>query len=119
MFVARRESLTSQRLLTIGACETFSMKRLIFVADATLRYNFGAFVALGGKILLITRYTVDFVFFGYETFRSDGQIARKAEETILVKLLSFVFHFFHARLEYLRALVTTRRERLIVTLAAV
>jgi ABC-type glycerol-3-phosphate transport system permease component len=36
-----------------------------------------------------------------------------------VKLLTFVFHFFHAWLKYLSALVTSRGKSLIVTLATV
>jgi hypothetical protein len=105
--------------LTIGAREAFSMKRLIFVAHAALRNNLGAFGAFGRVVLLVAGHTVDFVVLWYETLRADGQIARETEKAVLVKLLTLVFHFFHARLEYLRALVTARRERLVIALAAV
>jgi hypothetical protein len=119
MFVTWRKSLSSQRLLTIRARKAFSMKRLILVANATLWNNLSTFGAFRGIILLIARYTVDFIIFRYETLGANGQVTRKTEKAILMKLLSLVFHFFHARLEYLRTFVTTRRKRLIIAFTTI
>lgn len=96
VIVSRREALTRQRLLTISARETFSMIRLILVGDAALRNDLHALGALGGKVILVARHAVDFILFRYEAFGADGLRAREAEETVLVKLLRLVFHFFHA-----------------------
>lgn len=117
MIVSRREALTRQRLLTIGARETFSMIRLILVGDAALRNDLHALGALGGKVILVARHAVDFILFRYEALGADGLRAREAEETVLVKLLRLVFHFFHAWLENLSALVASGRKRLIVAFA--
>ena len=77
LIVTGRKPLTCQRLLTTRAIEAFAMKRLILVCDTTLRYNFRAFGAFGGKVLLITRYTIDLVVLGYEAFSANGRIACK------------------------------------------
>ena len=69
--------------------------------------------------MLIAWHAINFAILGYEAFGAYSRVARKAEKTILVKLLTLVLHLLHARLEYLRALVTARRKRLIVALAAV
>lgn len=92
---------------------------LILVANSALRDHLGAFRTLGRIGLFITGHTEYLIIFWYEAFGANGRVARETEEAILVELLSLVFHFFHAGLEYLRALVASRRERLIVALATV
>ena len=69
--------------------------------------------------MLIAWHTINFAILGYEAFGADCRVTRKTEKTILVKLLTLVLHLFHAWLEYLRAFVTARRKRLIVTFATV
>jgi hypothetical protein len=119
MLVSRRESLTCQRRLTIGAREAFSVIGLILVGDAALRDHLGTLGALGGEVVLVAWHTVDLTVLGYEALAADGHVTREAEETVLVKLLSFVFHLFHARFENLSALVASSGERLIIALATV
>lgn len=70
-------------------------------------------------MILVARHAVDFVLFRYEALGADRLRAREAEETVLVELLRLVFHFFHARLKYLSALVAAGRKRLVVALATV
>ena len=107
MIVTRRESLTSQRLLTICATEALTMIRIIFVADATLRDHLNTLGAFSRVGLLIARHTKYLVFFWYEALGTDGRRACEAQEAVLMELLSFVFHLFHAGLEYLRAFIAS------------
>ena len=92
---------------------------LILVRDASLRYHLCTFGTFRGKIMFITWHTIDLAIFGYEAFGADGRIACKTKKTILVKLLTLVLHFLHARLEYLSAFVATRSKRLIVAFATI
>ena len=95
------------------------MIRLIFVGDAALRNDFGALGTLGSEVLLIARDAIGLVLLWYKALGANNAVAQKAREAVLVELLTLVLHLLHAGLEYLRALVTARRKRLIVTLAAV
>lgn len=104
--VARREALTGQRLLTVGARETLAVIGRVLVADAALRDHLVALVALGRVGLLVARHAEDLVVLRYETLRADGRGTREAKETVLMELLTLVLHFFHAGLEYLRTFVT-------------
>jgi hypothetical protein len=119
MLIARSETLSRQRELTICTCEAFTVKGLIFVSDSALRDDLHAFRALGGEMLLIAAHTVDLVLLGYEAFRADRVVAREAKEAVFVELLALVFHFFHSRLEYLSTLVTSGSKSLVVALATV
>jgi len=119
MLVSWSKSLTSQRLITVCTRETFPMKRLIFVCDAALWNHFRAKSTLGGKILLVARYTINFAILGYETLAADRCRTRRTQETILVELLSFVFHFLHSWFKYLCAFITSGSKRLIVAFAAI
>lgn len=103
----------------MSAHKALFVVRLIFVADTTLRDYFHAFGALGRKIILVTRHTINPVLLWYKAFGSDGSVTRIAQKARLVKLLSLVFHFFHAWLEYLRTFVASGRKRLIIAFAAV
>lgn len=75
MVISRSESLTSQRLLTIGAIEAFAMKGHVLVGDAALRNHLDTLCALGGKVVFVAGHAKDFVIFGYEALASDGRVA--------------------------------------------
>lgn len=105
--VAGRESLAGERLLTVGACEALAVVGRVLVAHAALRDHLDALVALGRVRLLVARHAKDLVVFRYEALGADRRRAREAQETVLVELLTFVLHFFHAGLEYLCTFVAS------------
>lgn len=119
MVVARGEPLSSKRLLAVGAREALAVIGQVLVAHATRRDHFGALGALGRIRLLVARHAEDLVVLRYEALRADRRCACEAQEAILVELLTFVLHLFHAWLEDLGAFVTPRGESLIVALGTV
>lgn len=119
MVIARGEPLSSKRLLAVGAREALAVIGQILVAHAARRDHFGALGALGRVRLLVARHAEDLVVLRYEALRADWRCTCEAQEAVLVELLSFVLHLFHAWLEDLRALVTPRSESLIVALGTV
>ena len=75
MVVSRCESLTSQRLLTIGAIEAFAVKGHVLVGDPTLRDHLDTLCAFGGKVVFVAGHAKDFVVLGYEALAADGRVA--------------------------------------------
>ena len=88
--------MAGQGLLTVCTVKAFAVKWHIFVSDATLRNYLDTLGTLCCEVVLIAWHTKDLVIFWDEALASDRSVAGGAKKAILVKLLSFVFHFLHS-----------------------
>lgn len=94
------------------------MPGLVLVCHPAAGDHLFAFGATRGELLLVARCAVDFLIFRYKAFGADGRLAESAAETFVVPLFSFVFHFLHARSEYLATAIAASGECLVVTIGA-
>lgn len=118
LLVLARESLSGQRRVAVRAAEALTMPRLIFVGHAAGRDHLLALGASRRELLLVARSAKDVVVFRNERFGADGHFAVGTAEALVVPLLAFVLHLFHACTENLIASVASCRERLVVAVGA-
>jgi len=119
LVLARRELLSRQRLVTVGAGETLLMPWCTLVRDAALVDHAIALETPLCKVLLIARHTDDFLIARDETLVPDRLLTHRATETLLMPLLPLVLKLLHASLEDVGTAVTAGSKVVIMAVSAV
>lgn len=92
LLVTRREPLSRQRRVAVGAREALAVPRLVLVGHAALRDDLVALDAACSELVLVAAGAVDLLLARDEAPGADGVLAHHAAEALLVPLSGLVLH---------------------------
>lgn len=118
-FIARRELLSSQNLVTVGACEALAMPWRVLVRYAALVYHPVTLHAALCILFLIALDTDDFLVTWYETLVSYWMQTDLAAEALFMPLLALVLIFLHSCTEKTSTAITASSEVVVMAISAI
>lgn len=117
--VARRKSLTRQRVIAVATGKAVPVPRLVLVRHASASDDLVAFDASCRKLVLVATGAIDLLLAWDEALSTDRILADYAAETFLMPLPGFVFHLLRAGTKDFAATIATAGELSVVTIATV
>lgn len=117
--VPRREPLSRQRQVAVGAGEALAVPGLVLVCDATLVDDLVTLHTACSKLVLVAASAVDLLLARDEALGANRVLADHATETLLMPLPCFVLHFLGSSTEHLSAAIAAARELRVIAVAAV